>query len=572
MYGVSKSTIHKYRHASMESIPDLLSQGRFKKVFTDSQEEEIIRYSLELTQRFYALTRRALGLLAFTLAEQNGIIHPFTNGTAGEDWIAGFLERHPELSFRTGTPTSLARIRGFNKPAVYRFFDNLEAMVLEHGFTGMSIYNVDETGLTIVPGKAPKRLALRGVKSVPVMVPVERGRLVTLVCCFGATGTYVPPLFLFPGEINIKTIGDGPIGSCYATSKKGWSTTDSFLIWLKHFKKFVTPSTTNPILLILDNHSSHISYEAVSYCRRNFIHILTLPPHTSHKTQPLDRSFFSPLKTYYGQALTSWLSSHKYMKPRLQDIPCIIRPALEKASKQETAENGFNVTGIWVKELSRPDRYLENENQADNEGEIYIEEHIESNFNEQMDKSNEGDIDHVTETSYNDQELDDNDHYYFIDAEESDGDSDADVVPENIEKSTDLQDCNDFHIGTVCNSRDVEQHLIYTQENVSLRTSASATATVMESSSSALSASAFKLSPWNISTDTSPTAEPTIARKARARGRSEVMTSDAMMTLLKIKQMKKKRTGSDSEEKRETRASVAKKSRQLRSGARPASQ
>lgn len=56
-------------------------------------------------------------------------------------------------------------------------------------------------------------------------------------------------------------------------------------------------------MLILDNHSSHISLQVVELCKNSGITLFTLAPHTSHKLQLLNRSVFAPFKTYYHRTL-----------------------------------------------------------------------------------------------------------------------------------------------------------------------------------------------------------------------------------------------------------------------------
>lgn len=70
---------------------------------------------------------------------------------------------------------------------------------------------------------------------------------------------------------------------------------------LKDIPRFAQP-VDRKHLIIMDNHDSHIQLELLNYARENGILILTIPPHTSHKLQPLDRTVFGPLKTYYSQA------------------------------------------------------------------------------------------------------------------------------------------------------------------------------------------------------------------------------------------------------------------------------
>ena len=87
----------------------------------------------------------------------------------------------------------------------------------------------------------------------------------------------------------------------------GWMTAANFVKVMKHFITNVRPSKDHQVVLIMDNHQSHLSYEALSLAKENCIHLITLPPHTSNKTQPLDRSVFGPMKTHYNQLAYSWM-------------------------------------------------------------------------------------------------------------------------------------------------------------------------------------------------------------------------------------------------------------------------
>ncbi|KAJ8893767.1 hypothetical protein PR048_006367 [Dryococelus australis] len=67
------------------------------------------------------------------------------------------------------------------------------------------------------------------------------------------------------------------------------------------------PSKECPVLLIVDDHSSHISLAAVNFCRENGIVLVSLPLHCSYKLQPLDIGFFGPLKMFYNTACENWM-------------------------------------------------------------------------------------------------------------------------------------------------------------------------------------------------------------------------------------------------------------------------
>ena len=89
---------------------------------------------------------------------------------------------------------------------------------------------------------------------------------------------------------------DGTVG--FAT-QNGWMTSEIFLDVVNQIRRFKLASRENPILLMLNNHDSHLSFNVIELAREDGIHIVTLPPHCSHKLQPLDISVYGPLKTAY---------------------------------------------------------------------------------------------------------------------------------------------------------------------------------------------------------------------------------------------------------------------------------
>lgn len=78
---------------------------------------------------------------------------------------------------------------------------------------------------------------------------------------------------------------------------------------MKHFELHAKPTAEHPVLLILDNHSSHISIsiEVLEYAKDHHIIIWSFPSDCSHALQPLDRSVFGPLKAYINQAMDNWM-------------------------------------------------------------------------------------------------------------------------------------------------------------------------------------------------------------------------------------------------------------------------
>ena len=84
-----------------------------------------------------------------------------------------------------------------------------------------------------------------------------------------------------------------------------------FSEWLEHFIKFVKLTPDSKVLLFLDGHKSQThTFEALQRASGSVVLMISLPPHTSHRLQPLNLCFFKPLKTYCYQELEKWLRNH----------------------------------------------------------------------------------------------------------------------------------------------------------------------------------------------------------------------------------------------------------------------
>ncbi|KAJ8926844.1 hypothetical protein NQ314_020695 [Rhamnusium bicolor] len=101
-----------------------------------------------------------------------------------------------------------------------------------------------------------------------------------------------------------------PPGTTGAANRSGWSTEAIFLKSVKQFANDVKPSKEERVLLVLDNHETHLSVEAVEYASEVGIVMLTFPPRTSNKFQPLNLTVYGPLQTCCDQAVDAWLKNN----------------------------------------------------------------------------------------------------------------------------------------------------------------------------------------------------------------------------------------------------------------------
>ncbi|KAJ8930497.1 hypothetical protein NQ314_016696 [Rhamnusium bicolor] len=321
------------------------------QVFTVQEEESLEKYFIKSSQIQYGLTYHQAQTLAYEFAihcNKNNIPKSWIeNKLAGLFWMQSFMKRHPKLSLRLPENTSLARSTAFNRHTVNEFFTNYISITTKYKFTPDRIYNIDESGIsTILP--CPRVIAETGKKQVGQAVSGKRGQLLTFVGIINATGKALPPAIIFP-RVRYKDyfLNGAPTGSLGLASKSGWMTSPLFVDLFKHFQKITNSSKENPTLILIDNHETHCSINAINYARNHGIHLLSFPPHTSHKLQPLDVGVYSSFKANCKTAFNNWMATNPGKQITIYDIPALSNIAFKNSFTIKNITSSFKKSGLW---------------------------------------------------------------------------------------------------------------------------------------------------------------------------------------------------------------------------------
>jgi hypothetical protein len=179
---------------------------------------------------------------------------------------------------------------------------------------------------------------------------------VTAIEAINAAGWALPPFVILAGKLHQAAWYQSlPADWVIALSDNGWTTDQLGYAWIQHFNTHTEARTQGVYrLLILDGHSSHATPEFDLYCTEHKIITLCMPPHSSHRLQPLDVSCYSPLKRQYGHEVSELARQGIYHvdKEEFLDIYTRVRPAI--FSSQNIC-SGFLATGLI---LYDPDRVL----------------------------------------------------------------------------------------------------------------------------------------------------------------------------------------------------------------------
>lgn len=338
-YGVPRATLsRKYRGVQV------LSPGR-QKVLKEYEENAIVSAIERAANWGYPFTHMDIRIMVKSYLDRKGLRERrFKENLPGNDWLQLFLKRHHELTVRLAQNMKRSRSE-ITAVEMNAYFDNLEECL--HDIDPDNIINYDETNLTDDPGQV-KVVVRRGVKRALRVMDNSKSST-SLMFAVSASGKRLPPYIVYKAKnLYPEWLLGGPENCFYNRSKTGWFDNIIFEDW---FFKVVIPyfrSREGKKAIIGDNLASHLSARIIEECANNDIMFIFLPPNSTHVCQPLDVSFFKPLKTAWRKVLTEWKMRNRGCIPKTQ-FPSLLKKTLDDMENRssENIRSGFRATGIF---------------------------------------------------------------------------------------------------------------------------------------------------------------------------------------------------------------------------------
>ena len=339
VYGVPRSTINDHIHGRV--LPGARSGA--PTLLSTREEQELVEFLCRCADIGYAKTRHEVLDIVTRMLAQKGIERAVTKG-----WWTKFMGRHQDvLSLRTPATLSLARASASSKKSIDNYFDMLEQILNETGLCGYPglIYNMDESGFPLDP-KPLRTVNCRGSKN-PLCVSSGSKSQVSIAACVSASGQSLPPYIIWKRKTMPPVMATGELpGTEYGLSEKGWMNSTLFNAWFRKIFLRYAPAS-RPILLLLDGHSSHYCPDTIQLASENEVIMFTLPPNTTHITQPLDKGVFGPFKAHWKLVCHDYLVSHPGQVINPYNFVELFSKAWIESMTPSNIAAGFEITGIY---------------------------------------------------------------------------------------------------------------------------------------------------------------------------------------------------------------------------------
>jgi len=164
--------------------------------------------------------------------------------------------------------------------------------------------------------------------------------------CVSVDGRVLQTFIILQKTLPHTSYKDGTPGNwLFGTSDTGYIDSDLFSTW---FKEIFIPhcGSNRPVLLVMDNHDTHVSLKVVKLAIENNITLIGLPPHTTHILQPLDVGIIGPLKGKFMEIANNLSFINKHHILNKAKFPVVLSYAIDQCLTLGRVKSAFRRSGL----------------------------------------------------------------------------------------------------------------------------------------------------------------------------------------------------------------------------------
>jgi len=222
------------------------------------------------------------------------------------------MQRHPLISVRTSEHVTTASACVSEKD-IKKWFSDIHQYLVDEKLDDIlqdptRLFNGDETGFSLCP-KTKSVLAPKGTKDIYEVAVGNAKENLTVMFTFNAAGDMCHPMVIY----NYQRIPQGIVNSVppnwgIGHSESGWMKSEVFYEFIANiFYPFVVEKGIKcPIILFVDGHKSHLTYQLSELCSSLNIILIALYPNSTRILQSADVAAFRPLKSGWKKGVFEW--------------------------------------------------------------------------------------------------------------------------------------------------------------------------------------------------------------------------------------------------------------------------
>jgi 4-hydroxybenzoate polyprenyltransferase len=291
-------------------------------------------------------------------------------------WWNGFMGRHKDLlRLRSGKPLDKVRNAERLSFETTTFINWYERVLATYRPPPRNIINADESPLRIQPQDIVNAIVVDASKTRADALLPKFGRHVTVLPFINAEGKVLLSVYIMSAsgrpppkghEVNIEIVHQTRPYSqrdywsrMYMATDFGFINGPGWFDCLKKLRKVIKPfSNSSPVVIICDNASPHKDISAIEWMMKKNMHLVYLPPNTTHLLQPLDQQAFANWKRQLLALTRSQSSVLLSQSANLTDVLMQVAPEAERrAFTPKVLKASWNQTGLYpfdsAKVLSR---------------------------------------------------------------------------------------------------------------------------------------------------------------------------------------------------------------------------
>lgn len=283
--------------------------------------------------------------------DANPRTNAFVDNRPGRGWCKGFFKRHPDISLRCPEAITAAS-SNISEKDIRSWFAEIEKYLIRKGYKDIlddssRVFNGDETSFLLCP-KNKRVVAVKGSRNVYEIDHNPKVNL-TVMFTFEASGKVTPPMIIYPYKrLPADVAKSVPDGWGIGCSDSGWMKNDVFYEYIGNvfYKYLVKENTQFPIILFVDGHKTHLTYQTSQMCCDLGIILIALYPNSTRILQPADVSAFRPLKNNWNKAVLEFRRDNPNAVVTKENFAFVLKKAVSSLTP-EAIKNGFRATGLW---------------------------------------------------------------------------------------------------------------------------------------------------------------------------------------------------------------------------------